>query len=124
MTNEQTIEARLQHAIELLDGDRDAFVSGQPFPLTASDEEIAGEYLSAIDAIQVAVSCIEEMEGFAKEQAAEIAALKADAGRYRWLKSTKKIEHTDSPDLIYASGYSLRGEAADKVIDAAMNAGA
>lgn len=56
--------------------------------------------------------------------AEEIAALKADAGRYRWLKSADKTERTDLPDLIYASGYALRGDAADKVIDAAMNTGA
>ena len=78
MSNTETIESRLQHAVELLDGDRDAFVCRQPLPLTASAEQIAGEYLSAIDAIKLAVACIAEMEGAAKERAAEIAALAAE----------------------------------------------
>lgn len=59
-----------------------------------------------------------------ERDAAEIERLKADAERYRWLKSRDVVNPTDGPDVsmwvdCYATG--LRGEEADKAIDAAMD---
>lgn len=56
----------------------------------------------------------------------EIERLKADAGRYRWLKSRPVAVPADGPDLaLWADccGDELRGNEADKAIDAAMKAG-
>ena len=57
---------------------------------------------------------------------AEIERLKADAERYRWLKSRPVAVPADGPDLaLWADccGDELRGNEADKAIDAAMKAG-
>jgi hypothetical protein len=58
---------------------------------------------------------------------AEIAVLKADAERYRWLKARPEVVPTEGPDLALWSdccGDALRGDEADKAIDAAMKKGA
>ena len=57
---------------------------------------------------------------------AEIERLKADAERYRWLKSRPVAVPADGPDLALwddCCGDELRGNEADKAIDAAMKAG-
>ena len=59
-------------------------------------------------------------------QARQIVALTADAERYRWLKSRPVAVPADGPDLaLWADccGDELRGNEADKAIDAAMKAG-
>lgn len=57
------------------------------------------------------------------EQCAEVEALRADAGRWRWLRSRPPETPTNGPDFVLwveCYGEAPRNEKADAAVDAAM----
>ena len=79
MSGEQLPDG-LQLAVTLLEGDRDAFVACQRHPihgLEADDEEIAGEYICAIDAIRAEHAKRLTLQHHAADLAQRVADLEA-----------------------------------------------